>query len=69
MRRIPCYLYREGRDFTMPPVLDAIPRDKLEAPETLVLISGDPASRDARIANPDFFVETGPEAAEVFLFP
>lgn len=67
--RIPCYVYREGRDFRLPPIIDAMPRDRLEAPEYLVLVSGGSGARQERIANPAFFLETSPDEAEVFLFP
>lgn len=69
MRRMACYLYREGRDFNLPPAMALIARDRLEAPEEFVLVSGDAAAGGARVANPAFFFETPPQEAEVFLFP
>jgi hypothetical protein len=66
MRRIACYLYQEGRDFSLPPVFDSIARHRLEAPEGLVLIE---EATGARVANPNVFGAASPEEAEVFLFP
>ena len=64
MKRIRCYIYREGHDFTLPERFTAMSRVRPETAECVVDLPD-----GGHAPHPDHFEPVSPEAAEIFLFP
>ena len=69
MNRLPCYLYKNGVDFSLPPVMDIVPWSSMAPPRNLVLMADGDTEPGFYFSNPEYFVEVPPEEAEIFLFP
>jgi len=66
---LPCYIYREGTDFVLPPAMDIQPRRNMEPPEGLVSIIDNGTDAGHRVPDPEYFFPASPNEAAVFLFP
>ncbi len=64
MKRLRCYLYREGRDFTLPEAFTGMSLNRPEAAECVVELPG-----GGHAPLPEYFERVSPDEAEVFLFP
>jgi hypothetical protein len=64
VKRIRCYIYREGQDFTLPERFTAM---SLVRPETAECVVDLPDGSHG--LHPEHFDQVSPEEAEIFLFP